>query len=94
MIRQRKVHGTVRDGVIVPVEPLLMADGTVVVVTVEEEHVPSASAGERVAEFMALPFFGMWADREDMQGMDSVEWVKKMREEWWGRTKHHEATVR
>lgn len=27
-----------------------------------------------------LPFFGMWADREDMA--DSAEWVSKEREQW------------
>lgn len=27
------------------------------------------------------PFFGMWADREDMA--DSVEWVRKTRREHW-----------
>ena len=90
MVLGRKVYATVRDGVIVPAEPLPMADGTVVVVTVQEEYAPPATADERVAEFMRLPFHGMWADREDMQGMDSVEWVKKMREEWWGRTKHQD----
>ncbi len=28
------------------------------------------------------PFFGMWADREDMA--DAVEWVRKIRREHWG----------
>ena len=27
------------------------------------------------------PFFGMWADREDMA--DAVEWVRKIRREQW-----------
>lgn len=27
------------------------------------------------------PFFGMWADREDMS--DPVEWVRKIRREQW-----------
>ncbi|MBI2843112.1 MAG: DUF2281 domain-containing protein [Armatimonadetes bacterium] len=28
----------------------------------------------------SLPFFGMWADREDMT--DSAAWVRKERERW------------
>ena len=32
---------------------------------------------DRIAD---LPFFGMWADREDMT--DSVAWVRKDREQW------------
>ena len=28
----------------------------------------------------SLPFFGMWADREDMA--DSTAWVRKERERW------------
>jgi hypothetical protein len=28
--------------------------------------------------------FGMWADREDMQGISTVEWLDKLRGEQWG----------
>jgi len=31
-------------------------------------------------DITALPFFGMWADREDMA--DSASWVRKEREKW------------
>jgi hypothetical protein len=31
-------------------------------------------------DITALPFFGMWADREDMA--DSGQWVRKERENW------------
>lgn len=31
------------------------------------------------------PFFGMWADREDMK--DSTAWVRKIREEQWTRNR-------
>jgi hypothetical protein len=27
--------------------------------------------------------FGMWADRADMQGMSTVEWLDKLRREQW-----------
>jgi hypothetical protein len=29
------------------------------------------------------PFFGLWADRTDLQ--DSTQWVRQMRQEQWGR---------
>jgi hypothetical protein len=28
-------------------------------------------------------YFGMWADREDMQGLDSSEWLRRLREKQW-----------
>ncbi len=31
-------------------------------------------------DLLSLPFFGMWADREDMQ--DSVAWVRRQRSGW------------
>ena len=34
----------------------------------------------RNSRLTSLPFFGMWADREDMR--DSVEWVRKQRQAW------------
>jgi hypothetical protein len=40
------------------------------------EH-PSAGNGN---EFENLPFFGMWADRDEMS--DSVAWVRKERDKW------------
>ena len=67
-------HGTVKGGTIVFVEPLPLPDGMEVVVhiDVEEKIAPDA--------FLKLPFFGMYADRKDME--DSVAWVRKERERW------------
>lgn len=31
-------------------------------------------------DFENLPFFGMWADRDEMN--DSVDWVRREREKW------------
>jgi len=31
-------------------------------------------------DIASQPFFGMWADREDMR--DSAQWVRKEREKW------------
>lgn len=28
-------------------------------------------------------YFGMWADREDMRGLDSSEWLRRLRERQW-----------
>lgn len=28
-------------------------------------------------------YFGMWEDREDMQGMDSSEWLLRLRQQQW-----------
>lgn len=30
-------------------------------------------------------WFGMWADREDMQGLSSREWLTQLRAQQWGR---------
>jgi hypothetical protein len=74
-------HGTVRGNGIVFPEPLGLPDGTSVVVSVEPETTAyDTPPGEDAQEIAALPFFGMWADREDM--VDSVAWVRKVREQW------------
>ncbi len=74
-------HGTVQEGKIVFAEPLKLPEGAEVLVRIE---VVSDSLQDEVAEeetdFEALPFFGMWADREDMQ--DSSLWVRQLRERW------------
>jgi len=74
-------RGKVEGGRIVFDEPLALPDGTEVTVsikTLEDDHqAPSATAEE---DFASLPFFGMWADREDMA--DSVAWVRRVREQW------------
>jgi hypothetical protein len=30
-------------------------------------------------------YFGMWADREDMRGLSSREWLKNLRSQQWAR---------
>jgi len=35
---------------------------------------------KRAGRVTSLPFFGMWANREDMK--DSAAWVRKERERW------------
>lgn len=52
-----------------------------------EVHLISPNAKATVApvadgmpDITAMPFFGMWADREDMA--DSSQWVREEREKW------------
>lgn len=78
-------RGKVQGGGIVFSEPLALPEGTEVVVHIEPveangQDIP-VSGGENFAD---LPFFGMWADREDMR--DSAAWVRKEREKWHHRT--------
>jgi hypothetical protein len=74
-------RGSVRNGAIVPHEPLTLPDGTEVVVSIEPAEARfDADADRRLAEFDGLGFHGMWADREDMA--DSVAWVRKVQEQW------------
>lgn len=74
------LRGRVRGGKLVLPDPLPMPEGAEVVVSIDAVN----RAGERQAmsddEFLALPFFGMWADREDAE--DSVALVREMREAW------------
>jgi hypothetical protein len=71
-------QGFVRGGQIVLDEPLSLAEGTPVVVHVEP-LLPSEMR-EHETSFASLPFFGMWADREEMA--DSAARVRKEREQW------------
>jgi hypothetical protein len=74
-------RGSVQNGAIVTHEPLTLPDGTEVIVSIEPAVAGSeADADRRLAEFDALGFHGMWADREDIA--DSVAWVRKVREQW------------
>jgi hypothetical protein len=77
LMERRKVWGR---SIIFP-RPLALPEGTEVIVQIQPFVVtarPTAQADDR--EFRSLPFFGMWADREDMQ--DSAAWVRKEREAW------------
>ena len=72
-------HGTIYQGGIIFDHGLTLPEGTPVVVHIEAQGA-SAAAAMRDEEFLKLPFFGMWSNREDMQ--DSVDWVQKEREAW------------
>src|SRR5206468_10995378 len=67
-------RGKIHSGSIVLDEPIDLPEGTEVVVHVEPVVHEHPSAGN-VNEFENLPFFGMWADRDEMS--DSVAWVRK-----------------
>jgi hypothetical protein len=72
------IHGRVEGGKLVLMNPVPLPDGAEVVDTiVPNEHPWHAPAPEEVEEFASLPFFAMWADREDMA--DSVAWVRRLR---------------
>lgn len=74
-------HGKVQDGSILLSKPLPLPEGTEVVIHVEPINTArqSTTSDER-DNFTALPFFGMWAEREDMS--DSASWVRKERKKW------------
>jgi len=57
-----------------PVEYRNLASQQVKVVLITEQDVPQF---KKVTD---LPFFGMWADRKDMD--DSGKWVRQQREQW------------
>lgn len=71
-------HGTIEGGQIILAHPLSLPEGTEVVIHIETAY--SEPKPEIAEEFFSLPFFGMWADREDMN--DSADWVRKERAKW------------
>lgn len=74
-------HGEVKNGGVVFSEPLGLAEGTQVTVVIEPLSVGEKPADPSEAhDFDALPFFGMWADRGDME--DSAAWVRQERDRW------------
>lgn len=48
----------------------------------EQYTAKSQKPKQKLRPLTEEPFFGMWADREDMA--DPVEWVRKIRSEHWG----------
>ncbi len=72
-------RGKIHSGSIVLDEPIDLPEGTEVVVHVEPVVLDHASA-RNGNEFENLPFFGMWADRDEMS--DSVAWVRNERDMW------------
>ena len=80
-------EGKVNNGHIVLSKPLSLPEGTEVRVQIELVDPAAVSGGENQdkdsdesEDFANQPFFGMWADREDMR--DSVAWLRKQREKW------------
>ena len=71
-------RGTVQGNEIIFPEGVGLPDGTLVVVSIEPvEAEGEESPAESVEQIASWPFFGMWADREDMA--DSVAWVRQLR---------------
>jgi hypothetical protein len=74
-------RGRVQAGGLVFSAPLALPEGTEVFVHIEPIVSPGNTEQEADAEqFTHLPFFGMWADREDLS--DSTEWVRRERQQW------------
>ena len=80
-------EGKVINGRVVLSKPLSLPEGTEVRVQIEPVDPAAVSdddgqdkGSNESEDFANQPFFGMWADREDMR--DSVEWVRKQREKW------------
>ena len=73
-------EGKVNNGHIVLSNPLSLSEGTKVRIQIEpiDTDNTQSTAAEEDEDFARQPFFGMWADREDMR--DSVAWVRKQRE--------------
>jgi hypothetical protein len=72
-------RGRIEHGQPVLSHPLGLPDGTDVVVRIEPVATPQLVVSTE-EEFSSLPFFGMWADREDMA--DAAAWVRRERERW------------
>jgi hypothetical protein len=72
--------GKVQNGTLVLDEPVTLPDGTEVRIRIEPVGQLPTSSVLSPEELTRLPFFGMWADREEMA--DSVAWVRRMRDQW------------
>ncbi len=77
-------HGRIQGGAIVLPKPLPLPEGTEVSIRIEAIHGGKTPPAPPQGEFASLPFFGMWADRDDMA--DSTHWVQQEREQWQQRT--------
>ena len=84
-------EGKVINGHIILSNPLSLAEGTEVRVQIEpidpvsvnKDDAQNTDSNES-EDFANQPFFGMWADREEMR--DSVAWVRKQRGKMEGTT--------
>ncbi len=63
------------DGVFKPLEDVRVKEGTVVEVYLPYEQEPAAPR----RSIRELPFYGMWADRKDIE--DGVSYVSKLRDD-------------
>jgi hypothetical protein len=74
-------HGRIQGGAIVLSKPLPLPEGTEVSVRIEPVSARDTPAvPQEQDQVSSTPFFGMWADREDMA--DSTVWVRRERERW------------
>ena len=62
------------DGVFRPLENVTIKEGTIVEVLVPSESEPRG----KLPSIKDLPFYGMWADRDDIT--DGVSYVNKLRD--------------
>jgi len=74
-----RARGKIEGRQIVLDDPLVAPDGMAVVVLIERAPT-EPEVGASPESFVALPFFGMWADRQDLP--DSADWVHERRERW------------
>ena len=72
-------QGEINNGSIVLSKPLSLPEGTKVRIQIEpiDTDDSQSTTSDEKEDFVNLPCFGMWADREDMR--DSVAWVRKQR---------------
>ena len=70
----------IEDGQLVLPEPLALPDGTTVVVSIEIVEPSVEAAVPSGFDFSSEPFFGAWADRDEMA--DSAAWVNEQRDTW------------
>ena len=80
-------RGKVQDGNIVLTEPVELPEGTEVIVRVEPAENQQSQTAVK-SPFTALPFIGMWADREDLS--DSAAWVRRERDKWQQRARRQD----
>lgn len=74
-------RGKIQAGSIVFPKPLALPEGTEVLVSIELLALKEQTASsDKEEDFVTLPFFGMWRDRQDMK--DSAAWVRKERKRW------------
>ena len=73
-------QGEINNGNIILTKPISLPEGTKVRIQIEPidaDDKNQSTTSDEHENFANLPFFGMWADREDIP--DSVAWVRKLR---------------